>query len=389
MIKKRIYFEGLGLVEGHFSGIGQYILGTLRGIDAILEREKLAGNPVPDVRVIIPYNTLDKFQSYKFKHIRAKRLPITFRTMARLWHHNLMPPLDLWCGRGYYIFTRFVTMPLVFSKSSVVIYDLSYEHYRQYSDERNANFLSKGVKKSIKQVEKVFAISENGKQEIASFYNLPKNDVIVATPAADQRYFYRRSEQEINKVKQKYGIKKNYILALSNLEPRKNLDLLVDAYCKLPEKYRKDISLLLVGVSGWKTDALFAKIVELVKDGYDIVRPSEYVSDKDKPAIISGAKMLVYPSHYEGFGMPPLEALACGVPVISADNSSLPEVVGDAGVLLNCTDLDGFVKHIKHHLDNIEAVSAKTITAGPEQASNFAWEKSAQQYWDLIMEKTK
>lgn len=389
MIKKKIYFEGLGLVENHFSGIGQYILGTLRGIDNIIEKEKLAGKPVPDVQVIIPYNTLGRFRSYKFKHLKAKRLPITFRTMARLWHHNLMPPLDLWCGPGYYVFTRFVTMPLLFSKSAVVIYDLSFEHYRQYSDERNAIFLSNGTKKSIEQVERVFAISENGKKEIVDFYGVPEKDVIVATPAADQRYFYRRSNSEIRKVKEKYGITKNYILALSNLEPRKNLDTLVNAYCALPAKYRKNTSLLLVGVSGWKTDALFKKIIKLVEEGYDIIRPSEYVSDKDKPAIISGASMLVYPSHYEGFGMPPLEALACGVPVITADNSSLPEVVGTAGIMLDCMDVKGMAKHMQQNLDNIEKVTAESIHSGPEQASKFSWDKSAQAYWDLIMDETK
>src|SRR5690606_23042191 len=111
----------------------------------------------------------------------------------------------------------FVTMPLAFSKSAVIIYDLSFELYRQYSDERNASFLSKGTSKSIKQVEHVFAISQNAKKEIVDFYKLPEKKVTVATPAADQRYFYRRSATEIKRIKNKYGVSKDYILALSNL----------------------------------------------------------------------------------------------------------------------------------------------------------------------------
>lgn len=384
MALKRIYIDGLGLVDGHFSGIGQYILGILRGIDKIIDNEKLLGKQTPKVKVIIPFNKLNRFNSFGFKHIEAKRLPISFKWMARLWHRGAMPPLDLFCGSGYYIFTRFVTMPLIYSKSAVIIYDISFELFRQYSDERNAEFLSGGTWKSIKQVEQIFTISQNAKKEIHDFYKVPSSRIKVATPAADQRYFYRRSLSEVKRVRQKYGIYKDYVLALSNLEPRKNLETLVDAYCALPAKYRENLSLLLVGVSGWKTDKLFDKIISLVDAGYDIVRPRKYVSDIDKPAIISGAKMLVYPSHYEGFGMPPLEALACGVPVITADNSSLPEVVGDTGTLINCTNTEQITSKIIEHLDDIEGITELIKIRGPKQAQKFSWESSARIYWEHI-----
>src|SRR5687768_1721243 len=107
---KTIYIEGLGLVEGHFSGIGQYILGIVRGIDEILEQKKLAGEPVPKVKVIIPYDEVRKFRSYNFKHITYKRFPLPFRIMAGLHHRNKLPPIDLICGKGFYVFTRFAAM---------------------------------------------------------------------------------------------------------------------------------------------------------------------------------------------------------------------------------------------------------------------------------------
>lgn len=380
---KKVYIEGLGLVEGHFSGIGQYILGILRGLDELVEDAKLNNKDYPEIYVIIPKDTLPKFKSYKFKHIRYKKFPLKFRYMAALWHRGKMPPLDLYFGRGYYVFTRFVTMPVLFNKSAVVIYDLSYELYKQYADEKNAIFLSNGTKKSIAQVEKIVTISENAKREIVDFYNVSPKDVIAATPAADQRYFYRRSENEIERAKTKYGISGDYVLALSNLEPRKNLETLVDAYCMLPKELRSKTSLLLVGVSGWKTDKLFDKIMKLVDEGYNIIRPLNYVDDDDKPAIISGAKVLVYPSHYEGFGMPPLEALACGIPVITSDNSSLPEVVGGIGTMLNCSDTKGFSKEIEKILRS----NNKFIKSGPKKAEEFSWPKSAKKYWDLFMEK--
>ncbi len=387
MKHKTVFIEGLALVDGHFSGIGQYVLGMLRGLDEIIDKEKLVGNQTPNIKVIIPFDEHEKFKKFHFKHIEAKLFPMPFRYMAALWHRGKMPPLDIFCGRGYYIFTRFVSMPLAFSKYSIIIYDLSFELHKEYSDDGNARFLSLGTAKSILKADKVFTISKNSKKEIEEIYNIPNKNILVAYPAADQRYFYRRSENEIDKVKDKYGIEGNYILALSNLEPRKNLDTLVDAYCALPSKYRQSTALLLVGVSGWKTDALFKKIVTKVQEGYNIIRPSNYVSDTDKPAIISGAKMLVYPSHYEGFGMPPVEALACGVPVISSNNSSLPEAVGNAGVMLDRKDTVGFTKKMQELLDNIDNVTETTITKGPEQASNFSWQNTGQVYWNFITGK--
>jgi len=375
---KKVFIDGLGLVDGHFSGVGQYILGILRGLDDLLEEKKYRGELVPEVFVIVPRDEVRKFKKFGFKHIGHKSFPIPFRYMSALWRRRWLPPLDLLYGRGAYIFPRFVNMPLAFSKSALVIFDLSYELHRQYSDEGNAIFLSAQVRKSLKSSRQVITISQNAKKEIIDFYGLDKSLVSVATPAADQRVLYRRSASEIKKVKEKYSISGDYILALSNLEPRKNLDSLVEVYCKLPSKLRQNTPLLLVGVTGWKTDELFQKIVSKVHEGYDIIRPSAYVKDEDKPAIISGAKMLVYPSHYEGFGMPPLEAFACGVPVIAADNSSLPEVIGDAGDMVPSDDTDQLLEKMIDYLEHIGERSELTLKEGPQRAKQFSWKKSAE-----------
>lgn len=386
MKQKTIFIDGLGLVDGHFSGIGQYILGILRGIDEVLEEKKYAGQPIPKVRVIVPHDEVKKLRSFGFKHIGYKAFPIPFRYMSALWRRRWLPPMDLWCGRGTYIFPRFVSMPLLFSKSALVIFDLSYELHREFSDEGNAAFLSRQVRKSLRNTNKVITISNHARTDIIDFYKVPPGMVIVATPATDPRLFYRRSQNEIKEIKTKYGIEGDYILALSNLEPRKNLDSLVDAYCNLPKELIKDTSLLLVGVSGWKTDKLFQKIVSKVDEGYSIIRPSSYVHDSHKPAIISGSKMLVYPSHYEGFGMPPLEALACGTPVITANNSSLPEVVGKAGAMVPSDNLGLLVQTMTDYLKDFEKKSSTTIVEGPTKAREFSWGKSAQIFLDVAKE---
>lgn len=233
---KQIYIDGLGLVDGHFSGIGQYILGVLRGMDELIEESTYTEVSHPKVTVIIPRDTIEKFESFNFKHINYKKFPLPFRYMSALWHRNWLPPIDLFCGRGIYIFPRFVGMRLWFSSSLNVIYDLSYELHREYSDDGNARFLSSGVKKTLIKSKKVITISENSKNELIDFYGLGTKDVAVATPAVDPRGMYRRSKEEVRKIKGKYGIKGDYILALSNLEPRKNLEALVDVFCRLTKK---------------------------------------------------------------------------------------------------------------------------------------------------------
>lgn len=382
---KNVYIEGLGLIESHFSGIGQYILGIVRGLDEILEVKKIAGEKVPNIRVVIPYDSVKKFKKYGFKHIGYKTFPLSFRYMSALNHRSKLPPIDLWCGSGFYIFTRFAAMPLALSKYAVVVYDISFELYSQFSDEGNARFLSPRTKAAVAGAVKTVTISQNAKKEIVDFYKTDESNVLIATPAADQRTLYRRSEKEIDHVKTKYGIKGDYILSLSNLEPRKNLDGLVDAYCNLPKEITDTTKLLLVGVNGWKTEKLFTKIIGKVNEGFNIIRPSHYIDDEDKPAILSGAKMLVYPSHYEGFGMPPLEALACGTPVVTANNSSLPEVVGDLAIQVDSTDTLAIEGAIASTLKDKD-LQARIITDGPKQAENFDWKKSAETYYDLILE---
>lgn len=388
-MKKKIVFDGLTLVEGHFSGVGQYVLGIIRGIDDLLDNAKYGSEELPRVEVIIPFNTVAKFKSYGFKHIKYKRFPLPFKYMTALWIRRWLPPMDLIYGPGIYIFPRFVSMPLLYSRSITVIFDLSYEKYKKYTLEKSANMLSKKVRQSLKGTDLVATISSSAKDELIDFYSLSSKKIMISYPATDPRVFYRRSREEISRVKTEYGIEGDYILALSNLEPRKNLETLVDAYCDLSEKQRKSLSLLLVGVSAWKTDSLFKKITERVNEGFKIIRPNKYVLDEDKPAIISGAKMLVYPSHYEGFGMPPLEALSCGVPVITSDNSSLPEVLGEAGVMVRSNSTSDVLCAITAYLENYGVVSAKARVEGPQRAKSFSWISSARKYIDAAERLSK
>lgn len=376
---RTIYIEGTGILDDHLSGVGQYILGILRGLDHIVAER----SPAPRVKVIIPYDKVEKFRRYGFRHLEPVRLPLPASVMFALLSSGSFPPLDSLLGRGVYIFPRFLAARLRYSPSLTVLYDLSYALYSQYSDDTHASHLLRAVPETLRRSQAVVTISQNARKEIVEYYGLPSERVVVATPAADPEIFYRREPEEISKVRANYGIRGDYILALSNLEPRKNLESLVDAYCELPTALSEQVGLLLVGAMGWKTNDLVQKILQRAEQGYSITRPSSYVLDEHKPAILSGASMLVYPSHYEGFGMPPLEALACGTPVITADNSSLPEVVGNAGHMVSSQNRAQLQSAMLDVLSNLETETLRANTEGPIQARKFCWHKSARTILEL------
>ncbi len=383
-MKKTIYIEGLALVEPHFSGVGQYVLGICNGIDQYIENELLAGGNPPRVKILVPKDKVKIINKYKFTHLDVVTYPFGFRVVNGLWLRGKMPPLDLFFGKGVYIFPRFLSARLLFSKSLVVIYDLSYELHREFSDERNSEYLSNGVRKTLRWTKDVITISENAKRELRDFYQLTDEEVSVATPGIDVSQLYRRSEKEIDYVTSLYKLPRNYILALSNLEPRKNLQSLVDAYTALPHALKKQLPLVIVGVNAWKTDPLLEKIRDTVAQGEVIIRPSAYVRDEHRAAIYSAAAVLVYPSLYEGFGMPPVEALACGAPAITYDNSSLPEAVGKAGRLVSTGDVRSLTEAIAEIVAD-EAYQKKILITGPAHAQSFSWLESAR----VFMNKTE
>jgi glycosyltransferase involved in cell wall biosynthesis len=215
------------------------------------------------------------------------------------------------------------------------------------------------------------------------YYKVPEDKISIISPAVDQKVFYPRESAEITKVKQNYGVKKPYILSLCTLEPRKNLVGVLDAYEKLPEKTKRSYILVLAGGKGWLDDELEKRIGELSAK-YEVIKTG-YVPDEDLPALYSGASVFVFPSFYEGFGMPPLEAMACGTPVITSDNTSLPEVVGNAGIMIKADDTERLAGEMERVLTN-NKLAQNLREKGLEQAKKFSWEKSAKELLDVIEE---
>jgi alpha-1,3-rhamnosyl/mannosyltransferase len=169
------------------------------------------------------------------------------------------------------------------------------------------------------------------------------------------------------------------------LEPRKNIDRLLQAYQQLPVATRKEYGLVLIGGGGWLNDQTLKLIDELVAEGLNIFHPKQYVEDADLPAIYSGATLLTHPAIYEGFGIPPIQAMACGVPVAASNIPSIAEVVGKSALLFDPYSVEDISRTLQRALDS-ESVRRDLSTQGKTQAAKFTWAHSAEILKDVIKE---
>jgi glycosyltransferase involved in cell wall biosynthesis len=236
------------------------------------------------------------------------------------------------------------------------------------------------VLKSIKPGDWVISISESTRNDLCNHLQIDRERVFVTHLAAEPELFYQCLEPEkIAAVRTRYGIPEGpYILSLNTLEPRKNVSHVIACFAKLVQEQNiKDLNLALVGAKGW----LYENILETVA-AYGSLKEriivTGYVADEHLAALYSDALAFVFPSFYEGFGLPPLEAMQCGVPIITSNTSSLPEVVGNAGVMFEPTDADGLC-HAILRLYNSSSLRKKMSMDSLARAQQFSWEKSVEE----------
>ena len=232
-------------------------------------------------------------------------------------------------------------------------------------------YFSRFMPATYKKADAIITDAEFTKKDLIKIGLDPKKISVIPLAVSDE-FQKMRDHSIIDKIKKKYHLGEEYILNVGSLNPRKNLKFLIEVFFEVYKKYPK-ISLVLTG-EGWYKKELISKIDQLGITQNVIF--TGYTSDADKIALYNGAKLFAFPSLYEGFGFPPLEAMACGVPVICSDASSLPEVVGDAGILLNPHDKEKWIHSILSILrdhDKLQGLSHKSL----ERAKQFSWEKCA------------
>lgn len=225
--------------------------------------------------------------------------------------------------------------------------------------------------------------SKATKEDFCNYSGISEQRVFVTPFAASNLFFKVNNDIIIEQVRKKYSIPRApYLLSICTLEPRKNLPFLVSCFYKvLMEQPDLNINLVLVGAIGWNNEQLFNQI-----NASEALRSriifTGYVPDSDLSSLYTGATAFLFPSLYEGFGLPPLEAMQCGVPVITSNTSSLPEVVGDAGIMINPTDEDALCQAMLNLINN-EVLRTELSQKGLERAKQFSWSKCAEQTVDV------
>ncbi|HSX17894.1 MAG TPA: glycosyltransferase family 1 protein [Candidatus Saccharimonadales bacterium] len=307
---------------------------------------------------------------------------IYYQVFKRL---NWFIPYDLVALRKYdaFLFFNFIAFPLrKNTKSIIVVHDISFIKFPQFTQAKNLKYTPKLLRRSIKRAAHIITVSENSKKEIAEFYKLPPDRITVIPNGVDHERFYPRPAIDIGKVRQKYSLPENYIHFHGTIEPRKNIEGILDAYAQLDTGLKTRYALVLSGGKGWNDEGIYRKIGQLQKAGNKILLLG-YIENEELAPLLSGASVFIWPSFYEGFGVPPLEAMACGVPVITSNSSSLPEVVGDAAIKIRPEDTRALTAAINQVLSDT-TLASNLSRAGLSQSKKYTWEASAQKLIKLL-----
>lgn len=308
-------------------------------------------------------------------NIKIKKVPriFTYPFVKIIWEQLFLPFSMIKNNIDLYHATGFV-LPLwkpTGIKFVVTIADMTFFTHKQYHTWFKKKYFSALIPASLKKADKIFAISENTKKDIIAMAKT-NSEKIVTTYLGVDPIFMPKKKEEYLPVLAKYNLEQPYILYVGMLEPRKNIVGLIRAFSLL-RKERK-IKLVIIGKKGWMYDEIFSLVKSLHLEEKIIF--TGYVPDDVLPAIYNAATCFVYPSFYEGFGFPVIEAMACGCPVITSNNSSLKEITGDAAILIDPENVNQIAEKIELILGSQEE-REKRKKAGLKQAKKFKWDAFA------------
>jgi glycosyltransferase involved in cell wall biosynthesis len=320
-------------------------------------------------------------------NFRVRSVPLSDRWLHVLWQRLRLPvpvqaitgPLDLFHSPD------FVLPPTGRTPSIVTVHDLSFLRVPECYVPAFRQYLEGAVSRAATRAERILADSESTRRDLIELKAVEPGQVTVIYPGVEPRFQPVRDAELLNRVRARYELPERFVLGLSTLQPRKNFAGLIEGYRRLVGGWTEepaivDLQLVVAGGLGWMYDDAFDAVASAGLA--ERVHFAGFVDDEDLPAIYTLAAAFAFPTWYEGFGLPVLEAMACGTPVVAADNSSLPEVVGKAGLLVDAGDSEGLSGALARLLTD-ETRRARLAAAGREQARQFTWDAAARQLLEV------
>jgi len=353
------------------AGLGRYtseLVAALLALDHNADYVMFYNNPA-SATIPPPLTSLPRLTTSLA--IKPWRMAVLLSHMAGRSQDSLFPGIDLFHATDH-------LLPRLYCVKSVfTLHDLVFQVYPETHKSLNRWFLRLMIPRFLRAADAIIAISQWTKSDAVRLYGIPEEKITVIYEGVHPR-FHRLHQTEIAAARQKYRLPQHAILYVGTIEPRKNLITLLDAYVQMLRQHAvaDDTKLVIVGRKGWLYEPFFRRLHELGLEG-QVIFPG-FVADKDLPAIYAAADVFVFPSLYEGFGLPVLEAMACGAPVVCSNSSSLPEVAGDAALQFAPTDVASLAAALQRILSDGE-LRRRLVAAGVQRAQHFTWEETARQ----------
>jgi glycosyltransferase involved in cell wall biosynthesis len=348
------------------AGIGQYILHLVNSFAEIdRENEYILLQSRKDETTILEQPNFRRVSLWTPSHHRLERYALNVELMRLgldvLHSPDFIPPYRPSC------------------KSVITIHDLAFLLYPHFLTKESARYYGH-IDGAVRWTDHIIAVSYSTKRDTVQHLGVPEEKITVVHEAANPIFRPVDREEAREQVRNRHGVDAPFVLFVSTIEPRKNVPSLLRAMWQLIECYKEDVHLVLAGGKGWLYEDTFAVVDELNMDHR--VHFVGRVTSEELLYLYNAAEMLAHPAFYEGFGLPPLEAMACGLPVVVSDVASLPEVVGDAGLLIDPHDVDELTVAIWRTLNDPD-LRQEMVEKGQRQAARFSWERAARETLEI------
>lgn len=361
------------------AGIGRYARELIRALSRIDQTNQYV--------LFVPRDAHADLLCFAWsKNFSIVRAPLTERYLAALWHRARIPlPIEAFIGKVDIFYSPDFLLPPTFAKRKLVtVHDLSYVRVPECFPQPLLNYLNRAVPPSLARADVILADAASTQRDVVDVYRVSPEKIRVLYAGVETRFCPDVSASSMVRVRA-LTRGKPYLLSVSTLQPRKNYARLIEAFGKLISEFSRqysELQLVIAGGKGWMYEQVFQTVERLGLQ--ERVLFPQFVSDDDLPALYAGATLFVYPSLYEGFGLPVAEAMACGAPVVSSNASSLPEVGGDAALYFDPRDVGAMAATIHRALIDA-ALRADLRARGFAQAKKFSWEKAARELREYLV----